>query len=189
MTSPDDPARWLTLERKKALETPIFSVHSHLRAHPRRETQATFWSLSPDDWVNILAITPDQQLVLVKQYRHGTDSLTLEIPGGAVDAGEDPMEAARRELREETGFSSNTWKVLGRIAVNPAFMTNYCTTLLALDATATHRQDFDEHEELRVHLIELDAFFDAIDTGTIDHGIVVSAAYFLRRHLDALSTT
>ncbi len=184
MTSETTPSAWTTSHSREALKTPIFSVHAHLREHPERGTSAEFWSLSPQDWVNILALTPEKKLVLVRQYRHGTDQLTLEIPGGALDEGEPVLEAARRELREETGYESEHWTELGRIAVNPAFMTNHCTTLLATNARLTSEQDFDEHEELSVELLDVEDFFTAIDAGEIDHGIVVSAAYYLKRYLE-----
>ena len=184
--SPSDdtpPALWHTEERERALTTPIFHVERVRRTHPMRQSTANFWCVSPPDWANILAITPDGQLVLVEQYRHGTNRLTWEIPGGALDPSEDPLLAAQRELREETGFESSQWIKLGEIAVNPAFMTNRCSTWLATNATRSAPQAFDEHEELRVALCPIDTFFERVDRGEIDHGIVVSAAYYLKSYL------
>lgn len=177
--------RWRTLQRTPSVQTPIFTVHAVEREHPVRQTRATFWQISPPDWANVLAITPQGELVLVWQYRHGTDALELEIPGGAVDPDEEPLRGAQRELQEETGFTSTAWQKLGEIAVNPAFMTNRCTTWLALDAVQSAAQSFDEHEEIHVEQMPVWAFFEAIDRGEITHGIVVSAAYFLERHLRA----
>ena len=172
---------WETLSTQRLIETPIFDVGKHGRKHPVHETEADFWWVSPPDWVNILAITPEGGIVLVRQYRHGTDEITLEIPGGAMDPGENVIEAAARELREETGYTCDTWEVVGRIDVNPAFMTNRCTTLLGSNARLTDETDFDEHEELTIEVYPIDSFFEMIDSGEIDHGIVVSAAYYLTR--------
>ncbi len=174
---------WRTLTRRSVLETPIFEVGSASRQHPDRDTPSEFWWVSPPDWVNVVALTPEGEVVLVRQYRHGADAVTLEIPGGQLDAGEEPLVAAARELREETGFVCDSLEVIGAIEVNPAFMTNRCTTVLGRGARQTADQEFDEHEELAVELKSVGAFFEAIDSGEIDHGIVVSAAYFLTRAL------
>ncbi len=172
---------WRTLSRTTSLTTPIFEVGTAKRQHPDRPAPHDFWWVAPPDWVNILAITPDDEVVLVRQYRHGTDTVTLEIPGGQLAPGEEPLEAAARELREETGFVCDSLEVVGAIQVNPAFMTNRCTTILGRGARQTSAQAFDEHEELAVELRSIDAFLAAIDSGEIDHGIVVSAAYYLMR--------
>lgn len=183
MSDTSRPPRWHTLSSTTHHHTPIFTLDAFTRRHPDRDDPATFWVVSPCDWVNILALTPDSRLVLVEQYRHGTDAVTLEIPGGAVDPDEPALDAARRELEEETGYTATSWIELGKIAVNPAMMSNHCTTFLALDATQTSPQNLDEHEDIAISTLPVEAFFQAIDSGQIDHGIVVSAAYYLARHL------
>ena len=176
---------WETLQTERVVDTPIFEVGRARRRHPGRGQEADFWTVAPPDWVNVIALTPARQVVLVRQYRHGTDAITLEIPGGGRDPGESFEEAARRELREETGYVCEGFEEIGQIAVNPAFMTNRCATLLGHGARLVAEQDFDEHEELAVELYGVEAFLGMIDDGTIDHGIVVAAAYHLVRRLSS----
>jgi ADP-ribose pyrophosphatase len=130
------------------------------------------------NWVNVIAITKDQQIVLIKQYRHGTDQVTVEIPGGAVNPNEDVRLAAERELREETGYTSKNWKHIGRVDANPAFMSNYCDTYLALDAEKTHEQEFDPFEEIEVYLKDKKDVRAMVTSGEITHSIVIAALYF-----------
>lgn len=171
--------RWLTLATEVLEKTPIFSLKRVRRRHPHDGREADFYQIDSPEWVNILAITPEQRLVLVHQYRHGIDEVTLEIPGGCVDPGELPLSAAKRELLEETGYTSERWEQIGYITANPAFMTNGCTTFIAHDAKRVAAQSFDEHEELELELCPVAEFFDRVRRGEIHHGIVVCAAYHL----------
>ena len=104
--------------------------------------------------MNVVALTEDGKAVLVKQFRHGTRETTLEIPGGAVDPGDrSPLAAARRELREETGYVARRWTRIGLVQPNPAFQTNACTTFLAEMCRRAGEPDPDEGEELEVVLV------------------------------------
>ena len=170
---------WQTLSREELARTPIFALMKARRRHPTDAREGDFYQIDSPDWVNILAITAQEQVVLVRQYRHGIDQVTLEIPGGCVDPGELPLDAAKRELMEETGYQSDRWEQIGYITANPAFMTNGCTTFIAHEARQVGPQRPDEHEELGLELHPLSQLHDLVRAGQIHHGIVVCAAYHL----------
>jgi ADP-ribose pyrophosphatase len=171
--------RWETLTREQAIKTPIFALERVRRRHPVDGREGDFYAIQSPNWVNIIARTPQGEIVLVRQYRHGTDAVSLEIPGGIVDGEEAPLAAAKRELEEETGYVSQRWEQIGYVTANPAFMTNGCTTFLALDAVREAEVSFDEHEELAVELVPEAALHAMIRSGEIDHAIVICAAYHL----------
>ena len=143
--------------------------------HPRGGADKRFSLIDCVDWVNMIALTRDQRVVLVRQYRPGTDSVCLEIPGGMVDAGESPAEAAARELVEETGYTSARWEQLGKVAPNPAIFNNHLHTFLALDAEQTTAPRPEGAEVIDVETATLDECHAAIRDGRIDHALVVAA--------------
>lgn len=167
---------------KTITQTSIFSLSSHESVNSEGKS-GTFYKLHVPDWINVLAITEDKNVVLVKQYRHGTDEVTLEIPGGAVDREDsDHQTAAERELLEETGFQSNKWTHLGTVSVNPAIMNNYCHLYLAENCVEVAEQNLDQMEEIEVQKVSLSDFFEMIEREEIDHSLIISAVgrYLLR---------
>jgi 8-oxo-dGTP pyrophosphatase MutT (NUDIX family) len=137
--------------------------------------------LEAPDWVNVLAETTEGDLVLVRQYRFGSASVTTEIPSGVVDPGEDHGDAARRELREETGYSSERWTYLGHVDPNPAFLDNLCHQWLAEEAVLTHEQDLDPGEDIEVLTRSPEEIRHWVREGRIDNALVLTA---LARVLD-----
>ena len=171
--------RWETLRRVTVTTSPIFRIDVIERRAPDG-TQGRFFVTDLADWVNVVAFTPDDELVLVRQYRQGTDDITLEIPGGIVDEGESFLEAGRRELREETGFEAEELIELGIVHPNPALQTNRTGTILARGARKLHDTQFDEHEDLELVLAPLEEVEQMVRHGEITHALVVAALYHYR---------
>ena len=129
--------------------------------------------------MNVVAFTRTGELLVVEQFRHGIDASTLEIPGGGCDEGEAPEVAARRELREETGFSSDRWVSLGSCTPNPATQTNRCHTFLALDCEPEGALELDPAEELQVWACAWADWEGRMRRGEIHHALVLTAFQLL----------
>ncbi|MCC6752322.1 MAG: NUDIX hydrolase [Deltaproteobacteria bacterium] len=171
--------RWQRLSRHEVLTTPIFSIHEQLCRSPRTGLDHPFFLLETADWVNVIPITDDEQVVMVRQYRHGRDETTLEIPGGMIDPEDaDPAHAARRELLEETGFRAGELRCLGAIAPNPAVQTNLCHTFVATGLQSVAELSMDVTEDLDVLTLPLAEVPSRIASGEISHALVVVAFCF-----------
>src|ERR1041384_4394381 len=109
---------WQKLDSKPLGDFHVFKLRSDRKVSPRTGQAHDFFVLDCANWVNVIALTPDRQLVMVEQFRHGSNAVELEIPGGLIDAGESPVESAIRELREETGYEGERARLLGRISPN-----------------------------------------------------------------------
>jgi ADP-ribose pyrophosphatase len=145
---------------------------------PRRE----FTVFTCPDWCNVVAVTDADELVLVWQYRFGTDALSLEIPGGVVDPGESPIDGAARELREETGYAARHVEELCEVEPNPALQNNRCFTYLATGAHLAGGTSFDENEECEVVLVPIAALPQLLDEGRVTHALCrVGLEAFLRK--------
>jgi 8-oxo-dGTP pyrophosphatase MutT (NUDIX family) len=171
---------WSQHEAELMIEAGIFTLRKIRATSPSNPDKVgEFVYIDAPDWVNIIALTADDQVVLIEQYRHGIGKVTLEIPGGAVDPGEDPITAGLRELAEETGYTSEDAKVIGVVTPNPAILNNVCTTLLVRDAACTVAPQFDAMEEIAIRLEPLKSIPGLITSGQIDHSLVLAAFHFL----------
>jgi ADP-ribose pyrophosphatase len=183
--APQDTPPWNAQGERVLVESPILTLkmrRSSSSLEPDRS--GDFVVVDTPDWVNVIALTADQRIVLVQQYRHGSDAVTLEIPGGMVDAGEDFLTAGLRELAEETGFVGEDAAIIGVVAPNPAFMSNRCATVLVRGVKAAGTTELDEHEEIAVWTPPLADIPDMIRSGRITHALVLAAFH----HLHLLQT-
>lgn len=171
----DGPARWEKLADRSLAATRIFDLRSIRYRHPQRGTERDFYVIAAPEWVNILALTPDHRLVLVRQFRYGIDTFSLEIPGGLVDAGEAPLSAGVRELREETGFAGGPARMLGQVHPNPAIQNNRCHIVLIEQAVPSAAMAWDHDEEIEVTTLPVDEVYALARAGGITHSLVLNA--------------
>lgn len=166
---------WHVLEDKKVFGTPVFDLNRKRSASEPGETAGDFYVLQAPEWIIIIALTTDRKIIAVEQYRHGIDEVTLEVPGGMVDKGENPQESAERELAEETGYTSASWDYLGKVSSNPAIMNNYTHIYLASECRKTRDQHTGEFEDIYVQTMEIQEFLKYAKEGVIHHSIVLAA--------------
>lgn len=175
--------KWQERERRVLVKTHVFTLEERRCVSPRTGDEFPFYVLDSSPWVNVIPLTDEGRIVMVRQYRMGVRQVTLEIPGGMAEPGEDPAEGARRELLEETGFEAGQIELLGVVHSNPAIQSNSTSTYLATGLRRVAEPALDGAEDLE--LVEVDAgeVDDLILRGQITHSLVVDAFYFynLRR--------
>lgn len=176
------PADWPTISDEHLLDCKVIDVHRVRARAPTTDTEHTFFRLVSPDWVNIIPLTPEGEVVMVKQYRHGSRDVTLEIPGGMVDAGETPQAAAVRELREETGYTVDGAQLIGAVNPNPALFDNHLHTFLAKGAVEVGEVANEGAEETHVVRVPLDEIPRLMREGAITHALVVAAFHWLVLH-------
>lgn len=157
----------------------IFDLHRVRFEPPEGGSPHDFYVLDAPDWINVIPLTTDGQVLMVRQYRYGIEDFTLEIPGGMCDPGESPIESARRELREETGYEAREIVELGWVHPNPPIQNNRCFTFMARDLVRVGRPEPDPHERLKLESVPLRDVPDLIARRTISHALVLAAFHLL----------
>lgn len=171
--------RWPLRSTKRLGDYRVFTVRSDLRVSPRTGEEHDFYIIEAVNWVNVIAVTREGKLVMIHQYRHGSDTVELEIPGGMIDAEDvSPLEAGLRELREETGYEGTQAEIIGQIFPNPAIMNNICYTVLVRDCEFKHATQFDNQEDLATVLVNPADIPQLVREGKIGHSLVVVALYY-----------
>lgn len=170
---------WTLLDTRFVSDHYIFRLHADRYRLETNGVERDFIRLASPDWVNVLALTEDRQMVFVRQYRHGTRTVTLEIPGGMVDEGETAEAAGLRELREETGYAAESARTLASVWPNPAFMDNRCHIVLAEGARRVGEPRLDPAERIDVLTRPLTELEGMIAGGEIRHALVLLALAYL----------
>ncbi|HEU20429.1 MAG TPA: NUDIX hydrolase [Deltaproteobacteria bacterium] len=157
----------------------VFNIRTDRARSPRTGLDHHFHVLESPPWVNVIPLTRQNEVVMIRQYRHGIQNVTLEIPGGLVEPGDTPEGAAKRELREETGYEGSEVILLGMVHPNPAIQNNDCYTYLIRNAVLAGRQEQDDKEDIEVVLHPLAEISCLIRENVITHSLVIAAFYRL----------
>lgn len=181
----NDPQPWTVLKRSYLFERPPWLTLrvDHVRL-PSGAEIPEYWISEYPPWVNVVAVTPRDEVVLIRQYRPGLGEVSFEIPAGVADPGDPSFEAgARRELAEETGYGGGRWSALGTLSANPALQTNLTHTFLAEGVEPLGSAHPEQTEDLRVHLVPLDEVARLIDAGEMMQALHAAPLlrYLLRR--------
>lgn len=171
------PRPWTVLDEEALQDCRVFTVQRVRSRSPRTGEDHDFFDIDSADWVNVVPITAEGEVVMVSQYRHGARALTLETPGGMVDLGETPAEAAVRELLEETGYAPGEVVPLGGVNPNPAIFRNRLHGFLVRDARRVAEVRNESTEETHVELVPLRELGELARAGKIDHALVLAVAY------------
>ncbi len=168
----DSPA-WRRVRSERVADCRVFRVRRDISVSPHGGGEHDFYVVEAGDWINVIPLTEDDEVVMIEQYRHGSEDVTLEIPGGMVDEGESPAEAAARELVEETGYAAREIVALGRTRPNPAIHDNWLHTFLARGARLEREPVFDRTEHCAVRRVPLADIPALIADEVITHALVV----------------
>ncbi len=176
---------WRKLPPEPLAQAKVFTLHRERAyppdADPDKTAARDFYVIHAPDWVNVIPLTPADEVVLVEQYRHGIHHVTLEIPGGMADAeDETPAAAAARELEEETGYVAASIEPLGYCHPNPAIQNNRCFSFVARGVQKLKPTRFDGNEDLATRLVPLTSIPELIAQGRITHALVIVAFHRLR---------
>ena len=170
---------WRRIQARLVHRCGIFDLTQVRFEPPEGGSPRDFYVIDAPDWINVIPVTNDDRVLMVRQYRYGIEDFTLEIPGGMCDPGESPMESARRELREETGYEAGEIVELGWVHPNPPVQNNRCFTFLARDLVRLGPPQPDPHERLGLESVPRRDIPRLIAGHKISHALVLAAFHLL----------
>jgi 8-oxo-dGTP pyrophosphatase MutT (NUDIX family) len=173
------PLAWKRVSSEQVTDCRVFKVRRDISADPRDGQAHDFYVIEAPDWINVIPLTEAGEVVFIEQFRHGTGEVSLEIPGGMIDPGESPREAAARELLEETGYAASEVVLLGKTRPNPAIQDNWIHTFLARGVEHRHAPLCEGTEHTIVRLVPLERVAALIAEGKITHSLVVVGFHWL----------
>lgn len=172
---------WQPMDRKNIFSTRVFDIRE-IRSRSPENSEGTFYTLHATDWVIVIPVIRNENgtdsFVMVRQWRHGAEAMSIEFPGGVIDAGETPAKAAERELLEETGFHAGELTHAATLSPNPAIMDNQCHIFFAESLENTNRLDLDDDEYVMAETVPVEEVIAGMGHGAYIHGLM-SAALFI----------
>lgn len=174
-------SKWKETKHRTLFKTHVFELQERRCVNPRTDEDLPFFVLESTPWVNVIPLSDEGRVIMVRQYRQGTREVTLEIPGGMAEPDEPPEQGARRELLEETGFEAEELELLGVVDTNPAIQSNATYTYLARGLKKVAEPHLDEAEDIEVLEVELAEINGLISRGDITHSLVIAAFYWFDR--------
>jgi len=175
--------KWKVNSTRELFRSHIVDLEGRFSVNPRNGVEAEYYVASFPDWCNVVAITPEKELILIRHYRHGSGEFEIEFPGGCIDKGESPVAAAVRELKEETGYEGDPPVLIGNVSPNPAFQTNRCYTVLIKNACKMTDQSLDEGEDIEILKKPVSEFSEMIRSGKVNNCMIITAFYFYELYL------
>lgn len=178
---------WTLLNSKHLIQDEWLSLRADTCQMPNGTIVEPYYVFEYPTWANIIALTPQRELVLVRQYRQGIQQSILELPGGSVNPEDSsPLAAAQRELLEETGYHCTHWQEVGKFSPNPASHNNYHYSYLGQNATLQQKQQLDETEEIEIVLKPLEEVFELIHSGQFIHTFHITSLFLAQKYLKDL---
>lgn len=174
---------WQLIKSEPAIDLNIIKIRHDYYKNPRNHKIVKTIAIEGNDAVNVIARTVEGKIILVRQFRFGIGDYTLEIPGGMIDKGETISEAAKREMREETGYEGKNWQYLGNILSNPVWMNSQVHHYFMDNATLKYDLVLDDAEDVEVILLSPQVVYQKIANGRIRHPHTISAFHLARKRL------
>ena len=188
-SSNHSPARWEKGRDRSLASTRVLDLREVRYRHPIRGTERDFIVINAPSWVVVVALTAEGRLVLVNQFRFGIDGFSVELPGGVMDPGEDPVAAGVRELGEETGFVGSRARLLGSVHPNPAIQSNCCHFVLVEQAARVNGTEWDQDEEIEITTLPVAEVFAGARSGLITHALALNALLLFEPHWTEVRTS